>query len=278
MIIALIGLLFVVLAVALSSLHVALNYASKIHRVVSSSLEDARIATQDTVARSLAESQEKIVDTLNQAVEEQAGAEALTSAIREVGSIAHDLQSAGPRINAAREPRSQAREKLYGALERFARVFTQLSGHEMRACLKIITTVETRGRSRRVAVTFARSTTVVEDPEDRLNPINDNTDFRAISLGLRTWHSNFISGEADYQNSSPNRKYESAFVWGIRDVVRTQESESLIGFLCLDSVDPEAIDERRDAVLGWWMVDAILALYTGAKDDAFKVRPPALPG
>lgn len=254
------GLAFILVTGVISLWLLASRFSTQLQRVV-----DAR----------LAKSHKDILRILEEATASQAGAEQITLAMLELSAIVHDLQTSCRNITASNDPSREARMHTHQALTRFARVFTTLNGVEMRASVKLVR-ISKEQRPRRIAVTFARSNTTELDPADRFDPIESNTDFQAIILGQRTWHSNRISAEPNYQNSSPNRKYESVLVWGIRDIGINSYPEAIIGFLCIDSVEPDAIEVRRDSQLGWWLVDAFRTLYN-YNPDAFALDPPPSP-
>lgn len=211
-----------------------------------------------SVEKRLGDFRDDVGRALEEATKIQADADAVLNATEEIGSLANDLQKAIEEIRLSGNSPEAARTHLHHALTRFARAIKRLSGHEMRACIKII---KTDAKGRRFAVTIARSNTTFLDDDER-NLIAQNTDFKAISAGQATWHSPSISQESDYSNSSPKSgMYESVLVWGIRNVVDPQAADSLLGFLCLDSVDVDAIDVRRDKIFGWWFIDAFRSLY-----------------
>ena len=241
--------------------------------LVAASITSARATTRYlshfdvSLTKHLDDFKSDVGNALEEATSVQANAEAMCAAAKEVSSLTHDLQKSAFKISNSDNPREYARNQIHQALTRFARTYSRLSGHEMRACIKII---KTDDKGKRVAVTLARSNTTLLD-DDEYNLITHNTDFNAISAGQLMWHSSSVSTENDYQNSSPNRQYESVLGWGIRDIGRPPPTDSLVGFLCLDSVDAGAIDPDRDAPFGWWFIDAFRALCTNAPDSVLDI-------
>ena len=241
--------------------------------LVAASITSARATTRYlshfdvSLTKHLDDFKSDVGNALEEATSVQANAKAMRAAAKEVSSLTHDLQKSAFKISNSDNPREYARNQIHQALTRLARTYSRLSGHEMRACIKII---KTDDKGKRVAVTLARSNTTLLD-DDEYNLITHNTDFKAISAGQLTWHSSSVSTENDYQNSSPNRQYESVLVWGIRDIGRPPPTDSLVGFLCLDSVDAGTIDPDRDAPFGWWFIDTFRALCTNAPDSVLDI-------
>lgn len=225
------------------------------------------------LSASFNETKESILSTINEAIEDQAGLEGLVNSLQELSDISHSLCSASTLVANSKNPQIECRRHLTAALERFARIYAQLTGHKVRACIKMICT-ESGRQGRRVAVTLARSSSRVSDSPDAIHFIDANTDFSAISSGQAYWFSDDIEKELDYNNTSTNRPYRSVIVWGIRNAATGGAAEALIGFLCLDTESIYAFDRKRDVFLGWWMVDAVRSLYQAAGAEGFKVFAP----
>ena len=132
-----------------------------------------------SLAKHLDDFKSDVGNALEEATSVQANAEAMRAAAKEVSSLTHDLQKSAFKISNSDNPRKYARNQIHQALTRFARTYSRLSGHEMRACIKII---KTDDKGKRVAVTLARSNTTLLD-DDEYNLITHNTDFKAISAG-----------------------------------------------------------------------------------------------
>ena len=262
-------LLLMLAAGSFSIWRVATRFATGLEKKINARLKEANGQLEGVRV--------EIRDSIEAGLSKQADIDTVTTALRDLATVVHDLQTSAENIKQSEDCIAEARSRTQIALRDLARIYAALTGCDTRATIKLVKSSR-ETPPRRVAVTLARSNTVQADPPGRFNPLQENTDFQAIGTGSRVWHSPKVSDEPNYANTSPNRKYESVIVWGIRDFsVQTSVAEvQLIGFLCVDSETPNAFLIDRDIQIGWWFVDAFRALHQSSS-AAFALESPEVP-
>jgi hypothetical protein len=96
-----------------------------------------------------------------------------------------------------------------------------------------------------------------------IDPVDGNTDFREIVIGNSEYFvSNRLSQLEGYENSHfPDRSpsYESTVVWPIRKIYEDEDdiivgnargTSDFLGFLCVDSVNPDAFSKYDECLVG----------------------------
>jgi hypothetical protein len=159
-----------------------------------------------------------------------------------------------------------------------AEMFTIITGARCRACIKEV--------SRADAAVYVPTTDVVSDlhklkvttigrsggvptPADEIpvHYVDQNTDFESLFLqpSLRWFFSNDLTKLEKYKNSSWQgngpRDYQATCVWPIQMRNATGAgNHEIFGFLCVDSREVGAFDERFDFWVGASIADELYAL------------------
>ena len=170
---------------------------------------------------------------------------------------------------------------LRDALAEVARTFTLITGYPCRACVKEVHYPE--GSATAVPATSARAlrdlrvSPLCRDgaggppspADEKEHFVSDNTDFEVLFLKRwrhRWFMSNDLTREESYKNSSwvddRPRDYRSTCVWPIQktDDKTDDGLHDTLGFLCVDSLDPDIFDERFDFHVGAAMADSLYPL------------------
>jgi hypothetical protein len=169
------------------------------------------------------------------------------------------------------------------ALNEFAAGFSVATGSQCHATIKIISDIGT-GREKAPldsleVRTFARTAPRAETnrPGILKNTVGGNTDFRALfgtDVDNRCWHCNDLLtiDQNFYANphwpSNPDKRnvpYRSTMVWPIRKVLKEASSTSnqeiyVLGFLTIDSKEPNILDYPRHLELGAAFADHLITV------------------
>jgi hypothetical protein len=168
-----------------------------------------------------------------------------------------------------------------------AAAFSLVTGAKCRVCIKQMHVYQPdedtprtgeAGPRDMVVRDLARSRGTWSRPHMEPDYVSDNTDFELILLREeRYFFSNDLRRETPYKNSHwddttvANRKYEylSTIVWPIRRQIHEPSSPTryrLLGFLCVDSLTPDAFDIEIEFGLGAAYADTLFSLLSPLMD------------
>ncbi|WP_157983829.1 hypothetical protein [Nesterenkonia muleiensis] len=143
--------------------------------------------------------------------------------------------------------------------------YVNLLGIEVRVCVK---QVGSEGVEPPFVTDAYRTNEVIDRSFPQPHLIDENTDFRQLYRGeKKVWFTGSRSTYPDYNTTSVNPKYESVIVWPVtpRPRMPTKGKGSaripIRAFLCLDSEEVNAFDEKRDVAVGWLVADALSRVY-----------------
>lgn len=152
-------------------------------------------------------------------------------------------------------------------LDVFVRIFQRTTGHDCAACIKgIAMDKDLVGVIRRDS--FNETHRGAGD-DTRPCRVSGNSDFKGIVDGhLTCFCSNDLykaAEEGKYFNDNPDwrKRYRSTIVWPIRCYDREKAHHELLGFLCIDSMEPNIFDEGIDVELGACVADMIYTYFSG---------------